>query len=164
MPTMPAENAPVVLLVEDSPDEIDFARRALARSGINHRLVAAENGDRALALLSGEAVEPGHDCPLRPALVLVDLNIPGTSGHDVLRRIKSDARWCSIPVVILSTSEHRRDIESCYRAHANSYHRKSDDLAQYQATARRIVEYWLRAVVPPAAAGAHDEPCARGRG
>jgi two-component system response regulator len=154
---MSPKNAPVVLLVEDSPDEVDFARRALARGGIAHRLVVADQGDRALALLTGDAAEPGHSRPLRPALVLLDLNIPGTGGHDVLRRIKGDPNLCSIPVVVLSTSEHRFDIESCYRSHANSYHSKSDDLSQYQATARRIVEYWLAAVVPPpAAAEAQD--------
>ena len=155
---MPAKNAPIVLLVEDSPDEIDFARRALARGGIAHRLVVAEQGDRALALLTGEAVEPGYATPLRPSLVLLDLNIPGTAGQDVLRRIKGEPELCSIPVVILSTSEHRWDIEGCYRAHANSYHSKSDDLTRYQATARRIVEYWLSAVVPPPVVSEQCEP------
>lgn len=148
---MSLKNLPTVLLVEDSPDEIDFARRALTKSGIAHRLVVAEHGDRAWALLSGEECESEHACPLRPALVLLDLNIPGMSGQDLLARIKSDAELATIPVVILSTSRHRLDIESCYRAHANSYHYKSDDLAEYQATARQVVEYWLAAVVPPIA-------------
>ncbi len=56
-------------------------------------------------------------------------------------------------MVILSTSEHRSDIESCYLAHANSYHTKSDDLIEYQDTARQIMEYWLSSVVRPLPAG-----------
>jgi two-component system, response regulator len=148
---VPLKNLPTILLVEDSPDEIDFARRALTKCGIAHRLVVAEHGDRAWALLSGEESDSEHPGPLRPALVLLDLNIPGMSGQDLLTRIKSDAELATIPVVILSTSRHRLDIESCYRAHANSYHYKSDDLAEYQATARQVVEYWLSAVVPPIA-------------
>lgn len=150
---MPVKSLPVVLLVEDSPDDIDFARRALQRSGIEHRLVVAEQGDQALALLTGEQTAPGSSCPLRPELVLLDLNIPGMSGRELVGRIKDDPELRAIPVVILSTSEHRSDIESCYLAHANSYHTKSDDLAEYQETAREIMQYWLASVVHPPAAG-----------
>jgi CheY-like chemotaxis protein len=146
---MAVKNSPVVLLVEDSPDDIDFARRALLRSGIEHRLVVAEQGDHALALLTGEQVAPGLNRPLRPALILLDLNIPGMGGRELVGRIKDDPELRAIPVVILSTSEHRSDIESCYLAHANSYHTKSDDLIEYQDTARQIMEYWLSSVVRP---------------
>jgi CheY-like chemotaxis protein len=145
---MRGKKPPVVLLVEDSPDDVDFARRALARSGIDHRLVIAEQGDRALALLRGTEAEPGHGRPLRPALVLLDLNIPGIGGRELLERVKGDCDLRAIPVVVLSTSQHRSDIESCYRAGANSYHAKADDLTEYQFTARRIMEYWLSSVVP----------------
>ncbi len=161
---MPSKNLPVVLLVEDSPDDIDFARRALLRSGVEHRLVVAEQGDQALALLTGEQAAPGYVRPLRPALVLLDLNIPGMSGRALIARIKDDAELRAIPVVILSTSEHRSDIESCYLAHANSYHTKSDDLAEYQETARQIMQYWLSSVVHPPAAGelvSSESPAAR---
>ena len=146
---MPGKKHPIVLLVEDSPDDVDFARRALARSGIAHRLVVAEQGDRALALLTGHEQEPGCERPLRPALVLLDLNIPGIGGRELLARIKGDPDLRSTPVVVLSTSQHRIDVESCYRAHANGYHSKSDDLAEYQQTARQIMEYWLSAVLRP---------------
>ncbi|MGD9720760.1 MAG: response regulator [Pirellulales bacterium] len=150
---MPLKNPPLVLLVEDSPDDVDFARRALARSGVAHRLIVAEHGDRALALLTGAETEPGCDSPWRPALVLLDLNIPGLGGRELLARIKGDPELCSIPVVIFSTSEHYSDITSCYRAHANSYHVKSDDLLEYQETARKIMEYWLSAVMRQPGAG-----------
>jgi CheY-like chemotaxis protein len=145
---MTAKHLPTVLLVEDSPDDIDFARRALAKSGVAHRLVVAEQGDQALALLSRRHGD-GHAGPLRPALILLDLNVPGMSGRELLARIKSDPQLCAIPVAILSTSQHPADIESCYRAHANSYHYKSDDLTHYQNTVRQIVEYWLVAVAQP---------------
>ena len=143
-----AMNPPVVLLVEDSPDDVDFARRALARTGVACRLVVAEQGDHALKLLGEPDPDSPNSATLRPALILLDLNTPGMTGRDLLRRIKTDERWCSIPVVVLSTSRHQSDIEGCYRAHANSYHTKSDDLARYQNTLRQIVEYWLGAVVP----------------
>lgn len=146
---MVAKHLPTVLLVEDSPDDIDFARRALAKSGIAHRLVVAEQGDQALALLSPPGGDAGSAAPLRPALVLLDLNVPGMPGLELLRRIKSDPELSAIPVVILSTSQHEADIQRCFRAHANSYHYKSDDLTRYQHTVRQIVEYWLLTVVQP---------------
>ncbi len=145
---MSPQKLPAVLLVEDSPDDVDFARRALAKSGLVLRLVVAERGEDALALLRA----PGGDsagAAWRPALVLLDLNIPGTSGREVLERVKSDPQLCSIPVVVLSTSAHRSDIEHCYRFGANSYHVKPDDFGRYQNLLRQIVEYWLEAVVPP---------------
>ena len=156
---MPNKKPPVVLLVEDSPDDVDFARRALARSGIDHRLVVAEEGDRALALLTGEETEPGLPQPLRPALVLLDLNITGIGGRELLKRVKNDDQLRAIPVVILSTSQHHLDIEGSYRAGGNAYHSKSDDLVDYQDTARRIMEYWLSAVgQAPGVAELANEP------
>jgi CheY-like chemotaxis protein len=142
---MAVRHLPTVLLIEDSPDDVDFARRALAKTGIAHRLVVAEQGDQALELLCGNA----QAAPLRPALILLDLNVPGMPGRELLARLKSDSRLCSIPIAILSTSRHPADVEGCYRAHANSYHYKSDDLSHYQNTVRRIVEYWLVAVAQP---------------
>jgi CheY-like chemotaxis protein len=148
------------LLVEDSPDDVDFARRALAKSGIGHRLVVAEQGEQALRLLTEPAGQAINAQPLRPGLILLDLNIPGMTGRELLRRIKTDDQLRTIPVVVLSTSRHCTDIEGCYRAHANSYHSKSDDLATYQNTLRCIVEYWLGAVVPvPGAAEGDGQPC-----
>ena len=144
-----AKSPNVVLLVEDSPDDVDFARRALAKSGIAHHLVVAEQGDQALELLSEPGRAAANSPALRPSLILLDLNIPGMTGRDLLRRIKTDENLAAIPVVVLSTSRHRADIECCYRAHANSYHSKSDDFAGYQNTLKQIVEYWLGAVVPP---------------
>ncbi len=73
---MAVRHLPIVLLVEDSPDDVDFARRALAKSGIAHRLVVADQGDQVLELLYGNALA----APLWPALVLLDLNVPGVPG------------------------------------------------------------------------------------
>ena len=155
------KSLPLVLLVEDSPDDVDFARRALAKSGLPHRLVVAEQGEQALELLSGRNSPAGNSAALRPDLILLDLNIPGMPGRDLLARIKEHPELRSIPVVILSTSQHPSDIRHCYRSGANSYHCKSDDLARYQTTMRQIVEYWLGAVVPPTALGESlSEPCA----
>jgi len=156
---MLGNSTPLVLLVEDSPDDVDFARRALAKSGVPHQLLVAEHGEEALQLLGGI----GPDVPaggVRPDLILLDLNTPGMSGRELLTVLKRHPRWCTTPVVILSTSTHPADIEGCYRDHANSYHKKSHDFATYQNTMRQIVEYWLGAAIPcrPLGEGAEDRP------
>ena len=139
---MSGTNLPAVLLVEDSPHDIDFARRAFARCRVEHLLIVAEEGDRAWELLSGED-------RLRPALVLLDLNIPGLSGVELLERLKQDRLLSTIPVVILTTSAQTTDVAACYRRGANSYHQKPTDFRAYQETIRKIVDYWLGSIVPP---------------
>jgi CheY-like chemotaxis protein len=144
---MSPKSVPTVLLVEDSVDDVDFARRALAKSGRVLRLVVAQRGEDALALLRApQGAAAG--AALVPALVLLDLNIPGTSGRELLAIIKSDPLLRGIPVVVLSTSTHRSDAEFCYRTGANSYHSKPDNFDRYQQLLAQIVEYWLEAVVP----------------
>lgn len=135
-----------VLLVEDSPEDATLARRALARCGVRNPLLVVERGEDALELLA-----PASDLldeALRPALILLDLNIPGMGGREVLRAIKSRTATSSVPVVILSTSAHPSDLASCYALGANAYHRKHADLEQYQDTMAAICQYWLSMVVP----------------
>lgn len=146
---MLTKNLPPVLLVEDSPDDIEFARRALAKCDAPHRLVIAEDGDAAIELLTGAGEIGAAGGPLRPALVLLDLNIPGPSGREVLSRIKGDDALRSTPVAVLTTSIHPSDVEACYRLGANCYHQKPSNLGQYERTIRQLTDYWLTSVVSP---------------
>jgi CheY-like chemotaxis protein len=82
----------------------------------------------------------------------LDLNIPGLDGRQLLEVIKSDPELKNIPVVVLTTSTHPSDVESCYRLGANSYHQKPSDFRRYEETIRQITEYWLQAVVSSLAA------------
>lgn len=141
---MRASSLPPVLLVEDSPADVELARRALAKCHLPNPIVVAERGEDALDLLLRQDAEA-----MRPALVLLDLNIPGLGGREVLRTIKSDPTTRSIPVVVLSTSVHRNDLSHCYELGANAYHCKSVELNEYQDTIREISRYWLGAVVAP---------------
>jgi CheY-like chemotaxis protein len=128
------KNLPLVLLVEDSPDDIDFAVRTLA-------------------ILSEAARMPAGSGRFWPSLILLDLNTPGMSGAELLTRLKGDDLLRAIPVVVLSTSRQPSDLEQCYRLHANAYHVKPHDFAEYQQTLLAIVEYWLVAVLPAPSAG-----------
>ena len=143
---MSASSLRPVLLIEDSPDDAEFTRRAFARCGIGHPLVVAEEPQQAMALLTG-AQWPGER--LEPALILLDLNLPGCGGRELLRRIKSDGSLCTTPLVVFSTSSQSIDVERCYRLGANSYHRKPTSLREFEDTIRQIATYWLSAALPP---------------
>ncbi len=156
---MSNKNLPPVLLIEDSPDDIEFARRAFAKCNVQHPLVIAEDGDRALALLTGRGEDGKTARPLRPAVVLLDLNIPGLEGRELLRQMKGDLRLRTIPIVVLTTSVRHSDIDECYRSGANSYHQKPTDFRAYQETVRQIAHYWLSVVVGPSGdASAYELP------
>jgi CheY-like chemotaxis protein len=142
---------PPVLAIEDSLDDVEFMRRALTRCRVAHPLVVAEDGEEALALLRGDCPHQFGPGPLRPALVLLDLNLPGIGGREMLRRLKTDEQLRSLPVVVFTTSTHPRDIETCYRLGANSYHCKPHDARSYEETIRRVTDYWLWGAVLPVA-------------
>ncbi len=131
-----------VLVVEDSDEDFDTLQVALKAAGLTHPVVRAINGESCLLML--QAVEDGTR--FRPALVLMDLNTPGTDGRDALRSIKADALLKSLPVVVFSTSASPRDMEFCYAAGANAYHVKPLRYADHLHLLGCVLGYWLGSV------------------
>ncbi len=129
-----------ILLVEDNPDDELLTVRALKRQNIGNRIVVAHDGQEALDRLFGEGEVGG---PERPALVLLDLNLPRVEGLEVLRRIRSDPRTRLLPVVILTSSREERDIVEGYSLGANSYVRKPVNFDEFLEAARQLGLYWL---------------------
>jgi CheY-like chemotaxis protein len=143
-----AVRLPSLLVVEDSNEDFEALQRFLRRSPIaihTHRCV---NGEQALAFLyrTGSYVE--GDAP-RPGLIVLDLNLPGTDGREVLRRIKQDEKLNTIPVVVFTTSNNPKDIEVCYRYGVNSYIVKPIDFAQLKRDIEMLVEYWFEVTTLP---------------
>lgn len=128
-------NGGTILLVEDNPDDVALTIRALDRNNIRNEIVTAADGEQALRLL--------HDEGLRPALVLLDLKLPGLGGLDVLDRIRADDRTALVPTVILTSSREEEDVLGGYRRGANSYIRKPIDFAQFVDVVRQVGLYWL---------------------
>jgi CheY-like chemotaxis protein len=144
-----SEPRPLILIVEDSPEDFEATCRAFARSGVNSSIMRAQDGDELLDYLHRRGRFTGLDAAPRPSLILLDLNLPGTDGREALSMIKKDPLHRAIPVVVLTTSSDDRDIEICYRSGANSYIQKPVDLEQYMRLIRLVAEYWLNAVVLP---------------
>lgn len=135
-----------ILLVEDNPGDARLAKEALKESMIKHNLYLAEDGEKALDFLfkRGEY----HSVP-QPDLILLDLNLPKISGHQVLAKIKSEDHLRKIPVVVLSISCAEKDIEESYKHNANCYVTKPLDLNEFIEVFKTIQNFWLKTVRLP---------------
>jgi CheY-like chemotaxis protein len=137
-----------ILLVEDSPEDFETAERAFRRSGLKNPIIRCSDGDEALELLFRRG--RFADAP-RPGVVLLDLNLPGTDGREVLAEIKADPQLKHIPVIVLTTSSDDRDVQACYKAGASSYIQKPVDLEGFMRAIERLNDYWFEVVILPRA-------------
>jgi CheY-like chemotaxis protein len=143
-----------ILLVEDSPEDVETTLRACRRAGVSNPIRRCADGDEALDYLFRRGAYADPETSPWPGLVLLDLNLPGTDGRAVLEEIKGDASLRQIPVVVLSTSREDRDVQACYLAGANSYIQKSADLDGLVQAFERLHGYWFQLVVLPREKGA----------
>ena len=139
-----------ILLVEDNPADARLVREALAESDLTADLHWVSSGEEALSFLRHGI--PFENAPT-PDLVLLDLNLPGLRGQEVLCDIKQDPALLSIPVVVLTSSGARQDVLDAYAAHANSYVVKPADFDQFLALVGTIQKYWLTSVLLPTRVG-----------
>jgi CheY-like chemotaxis protein len=138
-----------ILLVEDSPEDVETTRRAFRRSGLRNPIYHCATGDEALDYLHRRGAYADPASSPCPGIILLDLNLPGTDGREVLEDIKSDAELKQIPVVVLTTSSDDRDVSACYRAGANSYIQKPVDIDGFMRAIERLNGYWLEVVILP---------------
>ena len=127
-----------ILLVEDNPDDVLLTQRAFTKNHISNEVVVASDGEQALHLLL-----PADGEPTRPAVVLLDIKLPKIDGLEVLRRVRSDDRTRSLPVVVLTTSNEERDIVTSYRLGANSFVRKPVVFEEFVKAVNVLGVYWL---------------------
>jgi two-component system, chemotaxis family, response regulator Rcp1 len=135
-----------ILLVEDNPGDVRLTQEALKDAKVANTLHVVEDGVAALDFLNqtGDYV----NAP-RPALILLDLNLPRKNGREVLAEIKQHPVWKTIPVVILTTSQQEEDVLRAYSLHANCYITKPVDFTQFTRIIRTIEEFWLTIVTLP---------------
>ena len=129
----------LIVLVEDNPDDEALTLRAFKKNNIRNEVVVLRDGAEALAyLLPGD----GDGRP-RPALVLLDLNLPKIGGLEVLRRMRADEQTRLIPVVVLTSSKLEEDILDSYRNGANAYVRKPVNFADFAEAVRALGVFWM---------------------
>ncbi|RSK45807.1 response regulator [Hymenobacter perfusus] len=137
-----------ILVVEDSTEDFTALGRAFRKHALQNPVLRCTDGDQALEYLQGYGRNVKWPA-LLPAIILLDLNMPGTDGRAVLDVVKHDDALNTIPIIIFSTSSNSKDIEECYRLGANSYLTKPIDYAAMEEKVRLIVQYWLSAVELP---------------
>ena len=142
-------NSQPILLVEDTPEDAEATLRAFKKAGMANPIFHCKDGDDALDYLrqKGQYADPAKSP--RPGMILLDLNMPGTDGREVLAEIKADEKLRQIPVIVLTTSSDERDIQVCYRDGANSYIQKPVDMKGFLESIQRLVDYWYHIVLLP---------------
>ena len=138
-----------ILLVEDSPEDFEATVRALRQAGLANPIYRCEDGDDALDYLYRRGNYANSVNAPRPGLILLDLNLPGTDGREVLEEIKQADEFKKIPVLVLTTSTDERDIEKCYQMGANSYVKKPVDLDGFMTAIQRLKDFWFGVVILP---------------
>lgn len=131
-----------IILVEDNPADIESTKRSLSRSSISNTLKVVKNGEKLFELLDQRGA-------FLPDLIILDLNMPKMSGHEVLRKIKHTPAFQAIPVIILTTSEQEYDIIKSYENYANCYIKKPIDYRGFHRAIKSIEDFWFSTVKLP---------------
>lgn len=135
-----------VLMVEDNPDDVALALRALKKNHLVNRIHVVNDGVEALEYIFGV---DGGPCLCTPKVILLDLQLPRIGGLEVLRKLKSDERSKTIPVVVLTSSREDQDIKECYKLGVNSYIVKPVDFDNFARSVSELGFYWVLLNTPP---------------
>jgi len=129
-----------ILLIEDNPDHVELILKALRDNNVLNEVHVVSDGEEALEFLyqRGKYMEAP-----RPGLILLDIRLPGMDGIEFLRQIKADPKLKLLPVVVLSTSEEKKDIMGCYGCGANSYIVKPVGFEEFSKVIKDLKLYWL---------------------
>jgi len=131
-----------ILLVEDDADDRMFTQKVIQMHSA-HEVIVARDGAESLDFLFGTGSYAGRDTSVSPLLVLLDLKLPKMDGLEVLRRIREDDRTRSLPVIVLSGTDNKEDIEESYTLGANSFIHKQVDHSRSREDLKLAMTYWL---------------------
>jgi CheY-like chemotaxis protein len=139
-----------LLLVEDNPQDLELALRALRKANLANRIHIARDGAEALDFIFCTGPHANRRIVDAPKVILLDLKLPKIHGLEVLKRIKGDPRTMTIPVVVLTSSKEESDVVASYRLGVNSYIVKPVNFEQFTSAVRDLGLFWLLLNQPPA--------------
>ena len=140
---MSETNIVEILIVEDSPQDLELALRALEKANLTNRIHVARDGAEALEFIFCEGKHTDRKIENGPKVVLLDLKLPKVDGLEVLQRIKSDPRTKTIPVVVLTSSKEQSDVVESYKLGVNSYIVKPVNFEHFAEAVQKLGMYWL---------------------
>jgi two-component system, chemotaxis family, response regulator Rcp1 len=135
-----------LLLIEDNPGDVRLLEEAFRELGADIHMQVAKDGAEGLQMIFQT---PHLKTGWHPDIILLDLNLPKVSGHDVLARIKNNPQTCRIPVIILTSSRAESDVRRAYDSHANAYLRKPSTLDGLISAAQHIKSFWMETATLP---------------
>jgi two-component system, response regulator len=138
-----------ILLVEDSPQDLELALRALTKAHLSNRIEVARDGAEALDFIFCEGAHADRKIENCPKVILLDLKLPKVDGLEVLKRIKGDERTKTIPVVALTSSQEQSDVMASYRLGVNSYIVKPVNFEGFARAVQDLGMYWVLLNHPP---------------
>lgn len=145
-----SENTPVeILLVEDNPQDLELAQRALRNANVTNRIQVARDGAEALEFIFCEGAHAGRKIEDTPRVILLDLKLPKVDGLEVLKRLKGDPRTRAIPVAVLTSSKEQNDVVESYHLGVNSYIVKPVNFERFTEAVQKLGMYWLLLNQPP---------------
>ena len=150
---MTEPHAVEILLVEDNPQDLELALRALRRANLTNHIEVARDGAEAIEFIFCEGAHAGRSIEDRPRVILLDLKLPKIDGLEVLRRLKSDPRTRMIPVVALTSSKEQSDVVASYNLGINSYITKPVNFERFAEAVQHLGMYWILLNEPPVALG-----------
>jgi CheY-like chemotaxis protein len=137
-----------ILLAEDDPYDIELTLTALAEHNLANDVVVVRDGEEALDYLYRRGRFASRP-PGQPVVVLLDIKMPKVDGIEVIRRMKSDERMRSVPLVVLTSSRESRDLDECYRLGANAFVVKPLHFADFVAAVKQLGAFWALLNEPP---------------
>ena len=141
---MIAPNAVVeILLVEDNPQDLQLALRALSKANLTNHIEVVRDGAEALEFVFGEGAYAGRKLDNGPKVILLDLKLPKIDGLEVLKRLKADPRTMAIPIVMLTSSNEQSDLVRSYQLGVNSYIVKPVNFERFAQAVRELGMYWV---------------------
>lgn len=132
-----------ILVVEDNPDHRELTVLALREYCDPARIATASDGAEALDFLFGRGSHDGRDTRKQPRLVILDMKMTRLHGLDVLKAMRASPLTQSVPVVMLSSSAEKPELDACYEAGANSVVRKSLDYEELRRKMHQVYEFWV---------------------
>ena len=138
-----------LLLVEDNPQDLEMALRALTKAKLSNHIQVARDGAEALEFIFCTGPHTNRHIADGPKVILLDLKLPKIDGLEVLRRIKADPRTKTIPVVVLTSSKEQSDVIESYELGVSSYIVKPVNFESFSAAVRELGYYWLLLNQPP---------------
>jgi CheY-like chemotaxis protein len=130
-----------IISVEDSDTDFLALQHALQAAGVTNRVQRCESGRAAVGYLLSDENAP---LAAKASLIMLDLNLPGVDGRELLRKMRARDPMRAVPIIVLSTSSHPKDIDNCYRAGADAYMVKPLELEDWETKVGQLAQSWLK--------------------